>query len=58
MGRKAKNTNKKCPICTVIFSPKLTKCPKCGHEPLKMPKITGQRKPLASGGKIKTKKST
>jgi rRNA maturation endonuclease Nob1 len=55
MARKAKNTNKRCPVCAVIFRPQLTKCPKCGHEPLKMPKFVGERKPLTSGGKLKLK---
>jgi hypothetical protein len=55
MARKAKNTNKKCPVCTVRFKPQMTRCPKCGHLPLPTPNFTGIRKPLKSGGKLKLK---
>jgi rRNA maturation endonuclease Nob1 len=55
MARKSKNTNKRCPACAAIFTPKVTKCPKCGHEPLKMPNFVSERKPLKGGRKLRLK---
>jgi rRNA maturation endonuclease Nob1 len=52
---KARNKNKKCPVCTAVFTPTTDTCPKCGHKPLPTPNFVGIRKPLTSRRKLKLK---